>query len=78
MKFTKQRPTVPGFYWCHGERRSQIAMAHIAERVVWDEAKECNVSHGWYAQLLPGGVSLPLKDLRTYEWYGPLDIPEAE
>jgi hypothetical protein len=68
------RPTGPGFYWCRGERKSQLAIAHVGERVVWDAVKQENVSHGWWAQIVPGGAALPLDALPSYEFSGPLKM----
>lgn len=70
-----KKPTRPGFYWCRGERKSQIAIAHVGERIVFDHSKGANISAGWFAQLTPGGVSLPLDSLPTYEYRGPIEPP---
>lgn len=76
MTWTTEKPKTPGWYWVRGETRHN-AIAHIGERIVWDNVRCENVSHGWWAQLTPGGVSLPLAAFTNYEFSGPIPEPGA-
>lgn len=76
MKYRTSKPRKAGFYWFHDSAiNSHYGMAYIAPRIVWDNEKTRNVTQGWWVQLLPGGVSLPLKDLAGYSWNGPMHPP---
>lgn len=77
-RYTYTRPRKAGFYFCHDSAiNAHYAIAWICESIVWDSSKNRNVSLGWKAQLLPGGVHLKLSDMIRGRWRfrGPFTVP---